>query len=304
MPGAPASRPGAPVIVITAERRERQPAELGVEGFFAKPFEIDDLLSHVRVLLAVPRRVGATGSEMAVIAQDLVDGGSASSRSPPLLAFRRRSAPSGYGPCGARRRSRGACTTSSTLRRNSEGAQPSAHSAAQVALRSTHPRQLHLGLRQPERHPHLAEHRDRRRQLGAGLVGATRAAVELAEAEVAMGLERACQAHQPGRGAPGTCLRRRSRRRVPGSSRGASGSRRARHDGPVPLPVPPTGAPIRAPGRRHPRRRRAVRASQVPGVEKQVPRPFQQQQPALEERTCLRGPSGTHERLQGSRSPG
>ena len=45
---------GAPVIVITAEWRERQPAELGVEGFFAKPFEIDDLLSHVKVLLAVP----------------------------------------------------------------------------------------------------------------------------------------------------------------------------------------------------------------------------------------------------------
>ena len=64
---------GAPVIVITAEWRERQPAELGVEGFFAKPFEIDDLLSHVKVLLAVPPRVGATGSEMTVLAQDLVD---------------------------------------------------------------------------------------------------------------------------------------------------------------------------------------------------------------------------------------
>ena len=64
---------GAPVIAITAEWRERQPAELGVEGFFAKPFGIDDLLSHVKVLLAVPPRVGATESEMAVIAQDLVD---------------------------------------------------------------------------------------------------------------------------------------------------------------------------------------------------------------------------------------
>jgi len=64
---------GAPVIVITAGLGERQPAELGVEGFFAKPFEIDELLSHVKVLLAVPPRVDATGSEMAVIAQDLVD---------------------------------------------------------------------------------------------------------------------------------------------------------------------------------------------------------------------------------------
>ena len=48
-----------------------------MEGFFAKPFEIDDLLSHVKVLLAVPPRVGATGSKMAVLAQDLVDAVSA-----------------------------------------------------------------------------------------------------------------------------------------------------------------------------------------------------------------------------------
>jgi hypothetical protein len=50
-------------------------------------------------------------------------------------------------------------------------------------------RQLLLGLGQPVRHPHLAQHRDRRRQLGAGLFEAARAAVELAEAEVAVGLE-------------------------------------------------------------------------------------------------------------------
>src|SRR5215213_4388221 len=48
-------------------------------------------------------------------------------------------------------------------------------------------RQLPLRLRQPERHPHLAEHRDRRRQLGAGLVEAAGAAIQLAEAEVAVG---------------------------------------------------------------------------------------------------------------------
>ena len=46
------------------------------------------------------------------------------------------------------------------------------------------PRQLLLGLRQPVRHPHFSEHRDRRRQLGAGLVEAADAAVQLAEAEV------------------------------------------------------------------------------------------------------------------------
>jgi hypothetical protein len=50
-------------------------------------------------------------------------------------------------------------------------------------------RQLPLGLRQPERHPHLAQHRDRRRQLGAGLVEAADSVVQLAEAEVAVGLE-------------------------------------------------------------------------------------------------------------------
>jgi hypothetical protein len=33
-------------------------------------------------------------------------------------------------------------------------------------------RQLLLRLGQPEGHPHLAQHRDRRRQFGAGLVGA------------------------------------------------------------------------------------------------------------------------------------
>jgi DNA-binding response OmpR family regulator len=64
---------GAPVIVITAEGRGREPAELGVEGFFTKPFEIDDLLSHIKVLLAIPPRVGATESELAYIAQDLAD---------------------------------------------------------------------------------------------------------------------------------------------------------------------------------------------------------------------------------------
>src|SRR5438128_9605200 len=50
-------------------------------------------------------------------------------------------------------------------------------------------RQFLLRLGQPECHPHLAEHRDRRRQLGAGLVQTTNAAVQFAEAEVAVGLE-------------------------------------------------------------------------------------------------------------------
>jgi DNA-binding response OmpR family regulator len=48
---------------------------------------------------------------------------------------------------------------------------------------------LSRGLRQPERHPHLAQHRDSRRQLGPGLVQAADSAVQLAEAEVAVGLE-------------------------------------------------------------------------------------------------------------------
>ena len=50
---------------------------------------------------------------------------------------------------------------------------------------------LRLGLRQPERHAHLAQHTDRRRQLGAGLIQAPDTAVQLAQAEMAVGLERA-----------------------------------------------------------------------------------------------------------------
>jgi len=63
--------------------------------------------------------------------------------------------------------------------------------------------QLPLSLRQPERHPHRAEHRDLRRQLGAGLVEAARVAVQLAEAEVAVGLEGPAQAQATSAPRPG-----------------------------------------------------------------------------------------------------
>src|SRR4051794_39928004 len=56
---------------------------------------------------------------------------------------------------------------------------------------SVYLRQLRLGLRQPLRHPDLPEHRDRRRQLGVCFIDTPRAAVQLAEAEAAVGLERA-----------------------------------------------------------------------------------------------------------------
>ena len=46
---------GAPVIVITAEGRGREPAELGVEGFFAKPFKIEDLIASICRLMPVHR---------------------------------------------------------------------------------------------------------------------------------------------------------------------------------------------------------------------------------------------------------
>jgi hypothetical protein len=49
-------------------------------------------------------------------------------------------------------------------------------SVSKAARLPTRLRQLPLRLRQPERHPHLAQHRDRRRQLRAGLVEAADAA--------------------------------------------------------------------------------------------------------------------------------
>jgi hypothetical protein len=49
--------------------------------------------------------------------------------------------------------------------------------------------QLRLRLLQPVRHPHLAVHRRRRREVLLGLLALARAPVELAEAEVAVGDE-------------------------------------------------------------------------------------------------------------------
>jgi CheY-like chemotaxis protein len=45
---------GAPVIVLTATTNALRPADLGVEAVFAKPFDVHDLLSQVRDLLALP----------------------------------------------------------------------------------------------------------------------------------------------------------------------------------------------------------------------------------------------------------
>lgn len=68
---------GVPVIVITAESRAYRPADLGVEAFLSKPFDIDELLWHVGDLLAIaPRAHGAAGrdlggTEMATVVDDL-----------------------------------------------------------------------------------------------------------------------------------------------------------------------------------------------------------------------------------------
>jgi DNA-binding response OmpR family regulator len=68
---------GVPVIVITAESSALRPSDLGVEAFFPKPFDLDELLWHVRDLLAIPPRAHATagrdprGAELAGVADDL-----------------------------------------------------------------------------------------------------------------------------------------------------------------------------------------------------------------------------------------
>jgi hypothetical protein len=92
-------------------------------------------------------------------------------------------------------------------------------------------RQFLLGLRQPERHPHLAQHRDRRGELDAGLVPASRAAVQIAE--VAVGLSASARPrHRSRRTAPRSASRRRpGGSRPPGSS--GIGCRRAGSPGPA-----------------------------------------------------------------------
>jgi DNA-binding response OmpR family regulator len=66
-----------PVIVITAASQALRPADLGVEAFFPKPFDIDKLLWHIRDLLAVSPRTqsaghGSRGEEMIGVADQLV----------------------------------------------------------------------------------------------------------------------------------------------------------------------------------------------------------------------------------------
>jgi hypothetical protein len=51
-------------------------------------------------------------------------------------------------------------------------------------------RHFHLRLLQPVRHPHLAIHRRRRGEVLSGPLALVGAVVELAEAEVAVGLQR------------------------------------------------------------------------------------------------------------------
>jgi CheY-like chemotaxis protein len=56
--------PGVPVIVITAASQALRPEDLGVEAVFPKPFDIDQLLWHVRDLLAIsPQARAAAGRE-------------------------------------------------------------------------------------------------------------------------------------------------------------------------------------------------------------------------------------------------
>jgi DNA-binding response OmpR family regulator len=67
-----------PVIVITAASQALRPADLGVEAFFAKPFDLNKLLWHIRDLLAVAPRAtpamghGSHGDEMIEVADQLV----------------------------------------------------------------------------------------------------------------------------------------------------------------------------------------------------------------------------------------
>lgn len=70
--------PRVPVIVITAATQALRPADLGVEAFFPKPFDIDKLLWHIRDLLSVVPTAQAAagrdspGEEMIVVADRLV----------------------------------------------------------------------------------------------------------------------------------------------------------------------------------------------------------------------------------------
>jgi len=51
---------GVPVIIITASSDALRPADLGVEAFLPKPFELDTLLWHVSDLLTLPYRTTAS----------------------------------------------------------------------------------------------------------------------------------------------------------------------------------------------------------------------------------------------------
>jgi CheY-like chemotaxis protein len=68
---------GGPVVVITAASQALRPADLGVEGIFSKPFDIEQLLWHIKDLLAMPPRARATvgrdprGAEMDGAVDDL-----------------------------------------------------------------------------------------------------------------------------------------------------------------------------------------------------------------------------------------
>jgi CheY-like chemotaxis protein len=70
---------GVPVIVITATSDALRPTDLGVEAVFAKPFDLEQLLWHIRDLLALPSHlsVGARGdsriAELGNLVGDLVD---------------------------------------------------------------------------------------------------------------------------------------------------------------------------------------------------------------------------------------
>jgi DNA-binding response OmpR family regulator len=67
---------GVPVVAISAAYPVLQPADLGVEAFFPKPFEIDLLVRHVKDLLAYrPRSSEADpanrGAEVSAALRDL-----------------------------------------------------------------------------------------------------------------------------------------------------------------------------------------------------------------------------------------
>jgi len=64
---------GVPVVVITATSDALKPTDLGVEAVLAKPFEIDNLLWHVRDLLALPAPAASRGHDSLVYARDIVE---------------------------------------------------------------------------------------------------------------------------------------------------------------------------------------------------------------------------------------